>query len=347
MILPQTESVVLMLMILSVVCLGSWAAFYKFAGKWRFELFYLDFALGVMFLSTVLAFTLGDFGYDGFNFLDDLQHAGKRQWLFVFLAGIVFNLGNMILMGAVSISGLAVAFPMAMGVALMFSSVALSHGPANVTLLGLGCLLVLIAVVLSGIGYRILAVAKHEDMARVGKARSTRRPNPWKGIVLGVLAGLLLGVFAPLVDRGRSGELGLGPYAAAFLFAFGIFCSTFVFSIFLMNLPLDGEPIEFASYLNGRPRQHLMGILGGAMWVTGILAAWVASSVPDNLLVDPSTRYALTNGAPVLTALWGLLVFREFKGSDLRLKAIGALTVVFFLCGMAMLGVAPQFLRRG
>src|SRR6516164_4212813 len=122
MILPQSYSAVMFLMILSLVCLGSWASAFKFAGKWRFELFYFDFAIGLLVAAAIYAFTVGNLGYDGFNFLDDLQHAGKRQWLFGFLAGVIFNFANMLLMAAVSVSGLAMAFPSAAATALLVST---------------------------------------------------------------------------------------------------------------------------------------------------------------------------------------------------------------------------------
>src|ERR1039458_1486705 len=123
MILPQSYSAVMFLMVLSLLCLGSWATAFKLGGKWRFEVFYLDFAIGLLLAAVVYAFTFGNLGYDGFNFMDDLQHAGKRQWMYVFMSGIIFNLGNMLLMGAVSVAGLAVAFPMGMGIAVLIGTV--------------------------------------------------------------------------------------------------------------------------------------------------------------------------------------------------------------------------------
>src|ERR1035441_3137101 len=189
MILPQGYPAVLFLMVLSLLCLGSWASFFKLAGKWRFELFYLDFAIGLLLASVIFAFTVGNIGYDGFNFLDDLQHAGKRQWMYVFIAGLIFNLGNMLLMGAVSVSGLAVAFPMGMGVALLLGTgLGITGRPGgNGMLLGLGCLLILTSIIVSAVSYRIMGVARHEALARAGKAKSTRRPSPLKGIVLALL----------------------------------------------------------------------------------------------------------------------------------------------------------------
>jgi glucose uptake protein len=123
MIVPQAEAVALFLLILSALCLGSWVNLYKLAGKWPFELFYFDFAFGLMLTALIYAFTVGNWGYDGFNFVDDLMHAGKHQWLYAFVAGVIFNLANMLLMAAVSVAGMALAFPIAMGVALLIATI--------------------------------------------------------------------------------------------------------------------------------------------------------------------------------------------------------------------------------
>src|ERR1017187_1903620 len=302
MILPQSYQAVLFLMVLSLLCLGSWASAFKFAGNWRFELFYLDFAIGLFLASVIFAFTLGDIGYDGFNFLDDLQHAGRHQWMWAFLAGLLFNFGNMLLLAAVSVSGLAVAFPMGM--------------------------------------------AKHEVRARAGQAKSTRRPSPVKGIILALLAGLFLGCFTPMVEKARYGDQGLGPYAVGFIFAFGAFFSSFVFDIFFMNLPVEGEPLEFGGYLRGHMRQHLAGLGSGFVWYTGLLLAWVCTSVPAAIQGELILRFMMAQGSPILAALWGIVVFREFKNSDVRVKLLGTLMLVLFLCGVAMIGLAPQFLSK-
>src|SRR5947207_13446349 len=123
MILPQTYAATMFLMVLSMLCLGVWVSTLRLAGKLRFELFYFDFAVGVLIAAGIYAFTVGNLGYDGFNFIDDLQHAGKRQWLFGFLAGVIFNFANMLLMGAVSLAGMAVAFPMAVAMAVLMGTV--------------------------------------------------------------------------------------------------------------------------------------------------------------------------------------------------------------------------------
>ena len=348
MILPQSYPAVLFLMILSLFFLGSWASAYKFAGWWRFELFYFDFAIGLLLAAVIYAFTVGNLGYDGFSFVDDLQHAGKRQWMYGFMAGMVFNLGNMLLMAAVSVAGMSVAFPMTMGIALLLGTgLGVAGRPAgNTLLLGLGCALILTSTIVNAVLYRIMGVAQHEALARSGHAKSTRRPSPVKGIILALVAGLLIGSCTPLLDKARIIDVGLGPYALTALFAFGVFFSTFVFNIFFMNLPVEGEPVDFGSYFSGSGKQHLLGFAAGVVWCTGILAAMVSSSVPEQMQAAPLTRYLLLEGAPVLAALWGILVFREFKSRDVRVIALGMLMIALFVCGLVMVGLAPIYLRK-
>src|SRR5438876_12310015 len=107
MILPETYSAALLLTLVSMICWGSWANTFKMAGKWRFELFYYDYALGVLIAATIYALTFGNLGYDGFMFVDDLMHAGKRQLFFVLVAGGIVNLANMVLVAAILVAGLA------------------------------------------------------------------------------------------------------------------------------------------------------------------------------------------------------------------------------------------------
>ena len=348
MILPQSYPAVMFLMVLSLLCLGSWASLFKYAGKWRFELFYLDFAIGLMLAAVIYSFTVGNLGYDGFNLIDDLQNAGKRHWMYVFVGGLIFNLGNMLLVAAVSVSGLAVAFPMGLGISLLLgTALGLGGRPAdNSLLLILGCLLILASIVVNAVSYRIMGVAKHESQARAGLAKSTRRPNPLKGIILALVAGLLIGACVPLVERARVGDLGLGPYGVGLLFAFAMFISSFVYDIFLMNLPVEGEAVEFTAYLDGKLKQHLSGIVSGVIWYTGAILAWVCTTVPVELQGGALARFMLQQGSPIVAALWGILIFREFKQSDVRVKLMGTLMIVLFLCGLALIGLAPLYLRK-
>ena len=345
MILPQTYTAALFLMIVSMLCWGSWANTYKLAGRWRFELFYFDYAFGVMLAAVIYAFTAGTLGFDGFTFLDDLMHAGKRQWVYGFGAGVIFNLANMVLVAAISVAGLAVAFPIGIGIALIIGVVwnYAIKPQGNPMLLFTGCGIIVAAIVVDAFAYRALGILRHEEAARAGKAKSTRRPVTVKGIILSLVSGILMGLFYPLVEKGKAGDIGLGPYAIGAVFALGVFLSTFVFNLFFMNLPVEGDPVEFRDYFHGNLKQHLLGWLGGIIWCTGTIASFVAASAPDNVQIGPAISYAVGQGATMVSALWGILVWKEFKGADLKVNALVVLMLVLFLSGLAMVSVAPLY----
>jgi glucose uptake protein len=345
MILPQTYTAALFLMILTMFCWGSWANTYKLAGKWRFELFYFDYSFGVLLAAVIYALTVGSLGFDGFTFLDDLMHAGKRQWVYGFGAGIIFNLANMLLVAAISVAGLAVAFPVGIGVALIIGVVwnYAIKPQGNPMLLFTGCGIILAAIIVDAMAYRALGMLRHEELARAGKAKSTRRQVSAKGIVLALFAGVLMGLFFPLVEKGKAGDVGLGPYAIGAVFAAGVFLSTFVFNLFFMNLPVEGDPVEFRDYFQGGFKQHFLGWLGGIIWCTGTISSFVAASAPDNVQIGPAISYAVGQGATMVSALWGILVWKEFKGSDLRVNTLVILMLVLFVAGLAMVSVAPLF----
>jgi len=346
MILPQTYTAALFLMILGMICWGSWANTYKLAGKWRFELYYFDFAAGLLIASVILAYTAGSLGYDGFTFSDDLMHAGKRQWLYGFAGGAIFNLANMLLLGAISVAGMAVAFPVSIGLALIIGVVLnfILQPAGNATLLFGGCLLVLIAILADAWAYAIMGRVEHETMARHGKAKSTRRPTRVKGVVISVISGVLMGCFFPLVELGQEGDIGLGPYSIMVLFGLGVFASTLVYNLFFMNLPIEGPPLEWRDFFKETVIwQHLLGIAGGAIWCVGGVAAFVAAKAPPEVHVGPATSYAMGQGATLISALWGLLLWKEFRGGGVRVKTLIAIMLVLYACGLGLVSLAPLY----
>lgn len=345
MTLPDTYTSALLLTILSMLCWGSWANTYKLAGKWRFELYYYDYALGVLLAAVVAAFTFGTLGYDGFLFLDDLMRAGKRNMAFGFAGGVVFNLANMLLVAAISVAGLAVAFPVGIGLALIVGVVwnYAINPQGNPVLLFTGVAIVVAAIVVDAMAYRSHALAQARERIKAGLTRSTLPKASWKGIVLSLVAGLLMGCFYPLVELGKRGESGMGPYAIAFIFALGIFFSTFVFNLFFMNLPVQGEPVEILDYFRGSWRQHALGWAGGAIWATGTISNFVAASAPPQIQVGPAISYAMGQGATLVSALWGLLVWKEFRGALPTVKILLALMLALFAVGLGLVSVAPLY----
>jgi glucose uptake protein len=337
MILPTTYGAALLLTVLTMICWGSWANTTKLTGKWRFELFYFDYSFGVLIAALIAAFTFGSMG-DELSFLDNLSIAGKRQIAYGLAAGGIFNLANMLLVAAISIAGLAVAFPVGIGLALVIGVIwsYILKPAGNPMLLFGGSALVVLAIIVDSMAYRAHAAA--QPAPAKGRPRGSV-----KGIVISLVSGLLMGSFYPLVELGKAGEVGLGPYAIAVVFAIGVFLSTLVFNIYFINLPIQGEPIELSRYFTGTGKQHLLGLLGGLIWAVGTISNFVAASAPKNVNVGPAISYAIGQGATMVSALWGVLVWKEFRGATGKVTNLLILMFLLFAAGLALVSLAPLY----
>ncbi len=351
MILPATYLSALLLIILSMICWGSWANTMKLTGKWRFELFYFDYAIGVMLVAVVAAFTFGSMGIE-LSVMDNLLITGKRQIAYAFAGGLVFNLANMLLVAAIAVAGLAVAFPVGIGLAMVIGVVwnYFLNPQGNPVMLFSGSGLVVAAIIVDSLAYAAQAKLKaktEEPAPKVvmtrGRPQKQKRSTGLKGILLSLVAGLLMGSFYPLVEMSKGGEVGLGPYAIGLVFAVAVFLSTFVFNLFFMNMPVQGEPVFFGEYFKGTIKQHLLGVLGGAIWCTGTVSNFVAASAPQSVNVGPAISYALGQGATAISALWGLLVWKEFAGAEPRTRLLITVMMVLFLAGLVTISLAPRF----
>lgn len=343
MILPSTYYATFALILLSLFCLGSWANTYKLTNKWRFELYYFDFVLGVIVTAGLAAFTLGTLGFDGFSFLDDILHASKKQDVMGVLAGVVFNLANMLLLAAVSLAGMAVAFPIAFGVALVAGVLwryAVNQQGSQVLLFS-GALLVLLAVVLISQAYKQYKLSNLDELVRTGQVKSTRKKVSIKAVYISVISGLLLSCFYPMVQKSMEGDTGLGPYSEGFVFAVGMFFSTFLFNLFFMNLPVAGAPLEILEFFKVNIRQHLLGLAGGLVWYVGALCSFIAAGADGKAGVNPAISFGVIQAAAVLSAIWGLLLWNEFDNPRGKVRAMLSITIAFYLLGLAMISVGP------
>ncbi|HXE14355.1 MAG TPA: hypothetical protein VN633_19675 [Bryobacteraceae bacterium] len=335
MVLPTTYISTLALLIVSLICWGSWANAMKLTGeRWRFELFYFDYSFGVLIASVIAAFTFGMFGGD-MNFQDRMLVAGHLKQLYAVLGGIVFNLANMLLVAAIALAGLAVAFPVGIGLALVIGVVwnYTIEPRGNPWLLFIGLLLVIAA---------IIADARAHFARDKARGAGQRQKTARRGVVLSIVSGILMGAFYPIVEKGMGGELGLGPYAAALLFSLGVFGSTFVFNLFFMNVPVSGgSPVKWRSYFHGRPQWHFIGIAGGAVWAVGAITNFVAASAPAEVNVGPAISLAIGQCATLASVLWGLLLWKEFAGAGSRVKALIVAMLLLFAGGLVLLSLAP------
>jgi glucose uptake protein len=327
MFIPQVYAVALAMMILSMFSWGSWANTQKAVGSWRFELFYWDYVWGILLLSLIVGLTLGRTeAASPESFFNNLGSAGTRQMLLALAGGVIFNIANMLLVAAIAIAGLAVAFPIGIGLALVVGSV-LNYvvTPAgNPLLLFGGIAMVCVAIVLDAMAYRKLS----------GNVQVST-----KGIVLSLLCGVAMGLFYPFIAKALKGEGHLGPYTVMFIFALGILGSNLPLNYALMRRPITGAPpVSLREYFAARGGLHAWGVLGGLIWGVGGVSNFVASYAR---MVGPATSYALGQGATMVSALWGVLVWKEFRGAGPAATRLLTLMFVFFIIGLAGVALAP------
>ena len=318
---PPSLTVALLMMITSAICWGSWANTYKGVKNYRFELFYWDYAVGIFLISLVLALTMGSTGQDASSFLNNVHSADSSNIISTLVGGAIFNLANLLLVAAIDMAGLAIAFPVSIGIALVVG-VILSFAlqpKGNAGLLAAGVICALIAVVLDGKAYGSLA--------------STGRTVSRKSIVTCIVSGVLMGLWAPFVAHAMTKGNTLGPYSVAVFLTLGALLSCLIWNVYFMKKPLVGEPVNFAEYFRGPLSDHALGLLGGVIWGTGMVFNLVAAN-----FTGVAISYAIGQSAPMVAALWGVLAWKEFKGAGSKTKIYLFLMFVFY--GLAILLVA-------
>lgn len=353
MFLPNTNAAAVLLLVVSAICWGSWANMQKRAGgRWRFELFYYDFSFGALVCGIVAAFTLGTLNSSELTVQDNLLITGYRNMAYAAGAGMVFNLGNILLVGALSVSGMAIAFPAGVGVALVTSAI-LNYAlnpQIDATVLFTGVGLVLAAIVLIGAAYtsqiEARRVAANKAAAADPNAPPRRRlPRAARGIALSITGGLVLGGSYPLLAYGAWAEPAISPYGTALLFGVGIFVSTLLYNPFFMNFPVQGRPVEFKTYFSGGRREHLLGILGGAIWMAGAVSIFAVANSSGGAAFGVAGAFTLSSASAFVSAFWGAIAWREFKGSRGRVKLLVTGMFLFFAAGLAAILIAPTYAK--
>ena len=332
MITVSSYPIAVAMCVITMICWGSWGNTQKLASKsWKFQLFYWDYTIGILLFSLLLAFTVGSFGEGGRSFVDDLSQADSKWLLSALIGGVVFNLSNILLVIAIDIAGLAVAFPVGIGLALVLGVITTyaARPEGDPIMLGAGVAFICAAIILDALAFR-----------RLGSGGSTA-----KGIFVSALAGVLMGFFYSFVAESMGKidmstgvavlETGrLSPYTAMVVFALGIFVSNFVFNTLAMKFPVGGgKSVSYASYFtDGNARLHLVGILGGSIWCLGTSLSFISANAAGAALA-----YGLGQGATMVSALWGVFVWREFRGAPKGTNKLLALMFACFIIGLAIL----------
>lgn len=331
MFIVESYATAIVFCMITMLCWGSWAITSKCAsGKWQFPLYYWDYSIGLIIMAVIYGITLGSMGPEGRGLLEDLRQADMRSVSYALLGGAVFNLANLLVVAAIAIAGISVAFPIAVGLALVLGVIInyLNVPSGNPVLIFIGVFLIVGAMVVN-------AVASRKATASGGK-------TPTKGIVISVISGIIMSFFYRFVAEGMSTDFlnpetgKLTPYSAVIIFSVGLFLSNFIWNTFFMYRPLTGERATYRQYFTeGTVKQHFIGILGGLIFNTGFLFNLIASEK-----AGPAISYGLGQGATMVGAAWGVFVFREFASAPKSVnKYLGAMFLLFII-GLSLIIIA-------
>lgn len=333
MIVVQNYPLAVFFTILAMICWGSWANTQKLAEKnWRFELFYWDMVIGIVILGLIAAFTVGSMGDYGRSFLVDLSQADSGSILSAMIGGVLWNLGNLLLVAAIAVAGMSVGFPIGGGIAWVLGIVVnyvliiMDKGKSedDSFLLFSGVAVIVVAILLSMQAYKRLATEQEKPTT--------------KGILLSVFAGLLIAFFYGFVVNSLDNNFVAGgtgtltPFTAIVFFGLGVLISTFVFNPIFMARPVQGEPVKILAYFQGSFKTHMIGVLGGGIWMMGMVVSFMAAGA-----AGPAISYALSNAAPVVAILWGVLVWKEFAEAPKGTNKLLVIMFIAYLIGLILI----------
>lgn len=328
MFIIQSYTTAVIFCIITMICWGSWANTQKLvANNWRFELYYWDYVIGILFFSLLSAFTFGSNGEYGRSFLVDIKQAYSINLISAFVGGVIFNAANILFSAAISLTGMAVAFPIGIGIALVFGVIINYFGQqqGNPFLIFIGTGFVVIAILLNALAYK--------------QTNTSERKISTKGIVISILAGVLMSFFYRFIaismelDNLVTPAIGkLTSYTAVFTFSVGVLISNLVFNTILMYKPFSGGRVTYKDYFKGGLKTHLIGLLGGIVWGLGNSFNLIAAGKAGT-----AVSYGLGQGATLIAAFWGVVVWKEFRGSTTKTSMILKLMFIAYIIGLVLI----------
>lgn len=329
MVLFNSYTIAVIFCVITMLCWGSWANTQKFSGsKWPFQLYYWDYTVGIVILTMVLAITVGSSGTNNRHFLPDLFQAESRFLISAFVGGVIFNFANILLVIAIDIAGMSIAFPLGIGVALIIGVISsyIEKPTGNPFYLFIGIGLVALAIIVDTIAYKNIL--------------NSNKKTPIKGIVISLLAGISMGLFYRYVSQSMSmsiisPEVGkLTPFTALVVFSFGLFVSNFIFNTINMYKPVTGKPVGYKMYFKtGTAKLHLLGLWGGIIWGIGMSFSILASNQAGIAIT-----YGVGQGATTVVAtLWGVFIWDEFKDLPSSKNWLIVLMFCLFSLGLGLI----------
>lgn len=323
----QNYFLAIVLCFLAMICWGSWQNTRNVIRRpWRFELFYWDFSIGILLLSLIAAFTLGSMEPANRTFVQDVAQAQLSYIMFAMLGGFIWNLGTILLTAGIATTGMAVAFPIGGGIGWILGIIVnyIGQPEGNPVWLFVGCTVIVLAIIYSMLSY---------------KKRSVFQQKSTRGVIYALVAGIFIAFFYRFVMMSVGSDISpsytggaLTPYTSVVFFALGAFVSTLIFNPIFMKHPVEGEPVTMKDYFKGTPNMHFIGMLGGMIWCLGQVL-----SVMSAKAASPAIAYGLSNGAPIVAAIWGIFVWKEFKDAPKGTNRLLGLMFLFYLIGLALI----------
>jgi glucose uptake protein len=327
MVLVQNYTLAVFLCALAMICWGSWQNTQNLIGKtWRFEHYYWDFSIGILFFAVLMAFTFGSIGNEGRSFLDDMNQADPKNLLSAAIGGVIWNVGTLLLVAAISIAGMSVAFPIGGGIGWTLGILINYIGKPEGNPLFL----------FSGTGFIVLAILL--SMQSYKKLASHQQKPTLKGIILSLMAGLCIAFFYRFVASSLASDFSIADagkissYTAVVFFSIGALICTTILNPIFMARPVQGEPVKMSAWYKGGSKAHLLGMLGGAIWCLGNSVSFMSVGA-----ASPAISYGLSNSAPVVAALWGIFVWKEFKDAPKGTTLILSLMFGCYLIGLGLI----------
>ncbi|MGB0034072.1 MAG: GRP family sugar transporter [Candidatus Acidiferrales bacterium] len=321
---PQSFGVAIAMMLTAAICWGSWANTFKGVKNYRFELFYWDYAIGIFLTSLIYAHTMGNTDSGPTSIVRNLHAADMSNVGWVLLAGAIFNLANLLLVAGIDMVGLATAFPVSIGIALVVGTMLsyIIQPKGNIGMLAAGLICAVAAVILDGKAY-----------GELGSSKTVSR----KGLITCVVSGVLMGTWAPFSTRAMTHGNTLGPYSVSVFLCLGALLSCFIWNTYFMKHPLVGEPVDFGGFFRGPVSGHALGLIGGGIWATGMVFDLVASNY-----TGVAISYAIGQSAPMVAALWGVFAWKEFAGANTKAKAYLGLMFMFYILAILLVARASS-----
>jgi len=327
MILVQDYTLAVFLCVLAMICWGSWQNTRNLIGtEWRFELFYWDYSIGIFLFALFMAFTFGSFGNQGRSFIPDLAQADAKNLLSSALGGFIWNIGTLLLTASIAVAGMSVAFPIGGGIGwtlgILINYIGKPEG--NPVMLFTGTGIIILAILVSMQSYRKLA--------------DQQKKASFKGIALALAAGICIAFFYRFVASSMANDFSpvddgkISSYTAVVFFSIGAVISTLIINPVFMAKPVEGAPVKMGQWLRGTPKAHLLGMLGGVVWCLGNSVSFMSVGA-----ASPAISYGLSNAAPVVAALWGIFIWKEFKDAPKGTNLLLSLMFAFYLIGLTLI----------